>query len=362
MTSAETTSEQTRPAPGRERSPTDDDLYEALRDCWHPVAYASELGDGGPLAVTLLDEPLVLARIEGRVSAFRDICVHRGTALSLGSVNEDGLRCGYHGWTYNGEGRCTKIPARPDLKIPSRARLISYAAAEHLGLIWVCLSGDPVYPLPENPYFGAESIRLIEVAPYNWRCALPRRIENYVDFGHFAWVHDGVLGDSAHPEVPDHSIGRHRNELRFEHPHMAEPPDSGKNKSLEIDGAVEVKLDYRLFMPNTILLDQYIETVDQRYILFFSVCPTGRNTCRCFTFMGRDYAFDEATDGEMLDFNALVIGQDLAFVESQRPEELPVDLSAELQIAGVDRVAIEYRRWLRDIARGPDSARQAATQ
>ena len=245
------------------------------------------------------------------------------------------------------------------MQIPSRARLTAYLAAEHLGLVWVCLTGDPVYPLPENPYFGDESFRLVEVEPYNWNCALPRRIENYVDFGHFASVHDGVLGDSDHPEVPDHRIGRHRNELRFDHPHMAEPPDSGKNKSLEIEGAVEVTLDYRLFMPNTILLDQYIESVDQRYLLFFSVCPTGRKTCRCFTFMGRDYAFDDATDQEMQDFNALVIGQDLRFVESQRPEELPVDLSAELQIAGVDRVAIEYRRWLREIAKGIESASSA---
>ena len=132
-------------------------------------------------------------------------------------------------------------------------------------------------------------------------------------------------------------------------------PGDEENKSLEIEGAVEVTLDYRLFMPNTILLDQYIESVDQRYLLFFSVCPTGRKTCRCFTFMGRDYAFDDATDQEMQDFKALVIGQDLRFVESQRPEELPVDLSAELQIAGVDRVAIEYRRWLCEIAKGSKS-------
>ena len=187
--------EETQARPMRE-SVTDDDLYEALRGYWHPVAYVSELIGGGPLAVTLLDEPLVLARIDGRVSAFRDICVHRGTALSLGSVDENGLRCGYHGWCYDGEGRCTKIPARPDLKIPTRARLTAYSAAEHLGLIWVCPSGEPIYPLPENPYFGDESFRHIEVEPYNWNCALPRRIENYVDFGHFAWVHDGVLGDA----------------------------------------------------------------------------------------------------------------------------------------------------------------------
>ena len=118
----ETMSEETPPGTVRE-SVTDDDLYEALREYWHPVAYVSEVIDGGPLAVTLLEEPLVLARIDGQVSAFRDICVHRGTALSLGSVDENGLRCGYHGWCYDGEGRCTKIPARPELKIPSRARL-----------------------------------------------------------------------------------------------------------------------------------------------------------------------------------------------------------------------------------------------
>ena len=47
---------------------------------------------------------------------------------------------------------------------------------------------------------------------------------------------------------------------------------------------------------------------------------------------------------------------------AQRPEELPVDLAAELQIAGVDRVAIECRRWLREIAKGSDAARQAAEQ
>ena len=60
-------------------------------------------------------------------------------------------------------------------------------------------------------------------------------------------------------------------------------------------------------------------------------------------------------ENKSLEIEGAVIGQDLRFVESQRPEELPVDLSAELQIAGVDRVAIEYRRWLREIAKGSES-------
>ena len=292
--------------------PTERRLYDAFADFWHPVAYSSQLGDDKPIPALLLGEALVLARLGEQVRAFRDLCSHRGTALSLGWVEGESLRCAYHGWKYGEDGMCTEIPARFGTRIPPKARLTSYMAAEAAGLIWVCLSGEPRFPLPEFPYHSDPDYRIVEVDVYDWNCSLPRRIENYVDFAHFAWVHDGVLGDKTQPEVPDHSIGRDGAELRFDHPHMAEPPDSGKNKALEADGQqVEVKIDYRLFMPNTILLDQTIPELDQRYLLFFSVCPTGPKTSRCFTFMGRDYSFDEQTDRDMLEFNALVIGQDL---------------------------------------------------
>ena len=328
-------------------------LYEAMHDFWHPVAYSSQLGDDKPLAALILGEPIVLTRLHGEVQAFRDLCVHRGTALSLGWIEDDSLRCAYHGWKYGPDGMCTEIPARFGTRIPPRARLTQYAATEQAGLIWVCLSGDPAFPIPENPYYGDDSFRFVEVDVYDWNTSLPRRIENYVDFAHFAWVHDGVLGDRNEPEVPDHGIGRVGAELRFDHPHMAEPADSGKNRGLDSGGEpVDVQIDYRLFMPNTILLDQWIPDLQQRYLLFFSVCPTGPKTVRCFTFMGRDYALDDQTDTEMLDFNELVIGQDLPIVQSQRPEELPMDLSAEIQIKGSDRVAVEYRRWLKEIADG----------
>src|SRR6187200_1964157 len=61
-------------------------LHRALRRCWHPVARAADLVDR-PVAVTLLDEPLVLVRLGAEVAAFPDLCVHRGTALSLGWVD-----------------------------------------------------------------------------------------------------------------------------------------------------------------------------------------------------------------------------------------------------------------------------------
>ena len=87
-------------------------------------------------------------------------------------------------------------------------------------------------------------------------------------------------------------------------------------------------------------------------MLFFSVCPVGPKLVRNFTLMARDYLLEdpEAGDRTMLEFNELVIQQDHQIVESQRPEQLPFDLSAELHIRGVDQVSLDYRRWLVELA------------
>jgi len=104
-------------------------LYRAMRRFWHAVAYGTDVTDR-PVRATLLDEQLVLVRLAGAVRCFRDLCVHRGTALSLGSIEEDELRCAYHGWTYGWDGVCTKIPSRFGANIPSRARLFGYLCEE----------------------------------------------------------------------------------------------------------------------------------------------------------------------------------------------------------------------------------------
>jgi vanillate O-demethylase monooxygenase subunit len=126
-----------------------------------------------------------------------------------------------------------------------------------------------------------------------------------------------------------------------------EPADIGKNEGIDReDVSVNTQLAYRLSIPNTVLLEQ--DLPGGRYVLFFSVCPVSPKVTRNFTFMGRDYQLDDVEEGDrtMLEFNALVIGQDLPIVSSQRPEELPYDLSAELHIRGVDKVSLEYRKWL----------------
>ena len=326
-------------------------LYRAMRHFWHPVAYASELTDH-PMRVVLLEEALVLVRLGGAVRCFPDLCVHRGTALSLGWVEGDELRCAYHGWTYGADGVCTRIPARFGSTIPSRARLRPYRVAEANGLIYVCLEDEPRFPIPEFPEWGDGRFRITQVPAYDWATSAPRRIENYVDFAHFAWVHDGVLGDREHPEVAEHEVRRVDGELRFDYDAMEEPADAAKNRPVDVAAeTVRTAKRYRVSIPNTVLLEETIGD-GSTYVLFFSVCPVGPKLVRNFTLMARDYLLEdpEAGDRTMLEFNELVIQQDHQIVESQRPEQLPFDLSAELHIRGVDQVSLDYRRWLVELA------------
>lgn len=77
---------------------------------WHIVAYASDLKEGQPMAVRLLGEDLALWRVGDKIHAWRDLCSHRGTRLSLGRIEQQCLICPYHGWTYNEQGQCIRYP------------------------------------------------------------------------------------------------------------------------------------------------------------------------------------------------------------------------------------------------------------
>src|ERR1051326_3001801 len=180
-----------------------------LVEDWHPVARVEDLAGGGPLAARLLGEDLVLWRAGDEYLAWKDLCVHRGTRLSLGRVVDgDRLECPYHGWTYGDEGKCVHIPAHPEQSPPAKARVTVYRAAAAYGVVWATLGGGSAQ-IPRLELLEDGQHHVLMAGPYPVRASGPRLVENFLDVGHFPFVHEGILGDRKRPEIADYetSIG-----------------------------------------------------------------------------------------------------------------------------------------------------------
>src|SRR5690242_17827518 len=90
-----------------------------LHENWYVAALSKEVRARKPLAVTILEEPLVLFRnAHGGISALLDRCLHRNAALSKGDVFDGCIGCPYHGWTYNGEGELVSVPSEGPERFP----------------------------------------------------------------------------------------------------------------------------------------------------------------------------------------------------------------------------------------------------
>ena len=167
---------------------------KVLRRFWYPVIPAAEL-EQGPKPFTLLAEPLVLWRDgEGRVSALEDRCCHRTAALSRGYYEGGALVCGYHGWTYDRDGKVLRIP-QMERGAPESARVRSFRAEERYGYVWVCLDDAPLTEIPSIEEWDDPAYRRIPQFYELWRCAGLRLRENSFDNAHVNFVHRGTFGD-----------------------------------------------------------------------------------------------------------------------------------------------------------------------
>jgi phenylpropionate dioxygenase-like ring-hydroxylating dioxygenase large terminal subunit len=330
--------------------------HMALRAAWHPVAYASALG-ATPQRSVLLGEPLVLWRdSSGDAHALADLCIHRGTALSLGHVAGDEVVCPYHAWRFDASGRCTLIPQKTDpTVVPAKARVAAYRCLERYGLIWVALD-EPRWPLPDVPEFEDGSYVLVETGPYRWDADASRQLENFTDFGHFPWVHPGLLGDPSRPVVPAHTVGAvghvlHYSVVRPEATNTDEFPVFANEETV----APERRSRYELHLPYTLVL-RLGWGGDEGMIYFFASSPVEPDKAVGYLVIGRNYNLDQP-DEVLQEFEDTIFDQDRRVVESQRPEHVPFDLAAELHLK-FDAVAVAYRKAMRSqgLTRGDQPA------
>ena len=130
---------------------------DLMRRYWHPVALSDELRADEPLPVRILGEDLVLFRLgTGAPALLGRRCPHRCVDLSYARVEEEGLRCIYHGWLISGDGRCLDQPTEPSTsRAKTRIRHTSYPCFEGNGLVLAYMGPLPAPPVPAFPFLAA---------------------------------------------------------------------------------------------------------------------------------------------------------------------------------------------------------------
>lgn len=179
---------------------------ELLRRYWHPVAAAAELTDDKPIkAVKILNEKLVVYRDKaGKYGLVGEQCPHRLASLAYGRVDEEGIRCPYHGWKFDGAGKCLEQPAEPaDSTFKDRIKHVAYPVEYLGGLIYAYLGPLPAPLLPRWDVLVWEQGKRWIVKDSLINCNWLQAMENSVDPAHLFWLH----GDTAHlaPRVKKYS-------------------------------------------------------------------------------------------------------------------------------------------------------------
>jgi phenylpropionate dioxygenase-like ring-hydroxylating dioxygenase large terminal subunit len=325
-----------------------------LTPYWHPVALAEEV-TRQPTRFVLLDLPIVMYRDDEGVVAFRDLCVHRGTALSLGALTEDGhLQCPYHGWEYDRTGACVRIPARPEgSPIPRTARALAYEVQEAYGLVWVCM-GEPEFPVP--PFPGGEyddpEWHTFFAFKEEWDTSAGRILENFCDWTHLPFVHDGVLGSSKRAQVTPTGVTTQEDAEGYSIRYSYEQID--QSELYGGGGERNIRRDFVVYLPFMAHLYKVLPT-GERNLLTMALCPHAPAKTTLYLWISRDHDLDRPDD-EYRELSRFVFAQDRRVVETQRPEQIPIDLKQELHLKVPDAFSVEFRQLFDRIARGPEES------
>jgi phthalate 4,5-dioxygenase oxygenase subunit len=167
-----------------------------MREYWTPAARSDELPvpECPPVRVKLLGEELIAFRMSsGKVGMIRNSCPHRGASLFFGRNEDEGLRCVYHGWKFDGTGACVDMPSEPaESNFKNKVRATAYPTHERNGVIWTYMGAreaPPPLPEIEHNLLNSEISRITMIhRPCNWM----QGWEGEMDTVHAAFLHGGA--------------------------------------------------------------------------------------------------------------------------------------------------------------------------
>lgn len=273
---------------------------------WHPLAAVAETPIGRVVETVLLEERLSFAI----------------DAESEGAV-----------WRSRSD-----LPAGASIDLAKVADLLPVKLA--YGYIWTSLGLPPadIFPIPE--YEEADR-RKLNAATIGVNVSAPRAIENFLDMGHFPYVHTDILGAEPHTEVKEYDveISADRDEIvatrcRFFQPMAA----------VTSEGGADVEYIYRVPHPYCSVLYKSSPADEKRLdVIAIFLQPVDQEHIRAHMMLC--LLDPDSEDKAIKRFQQTIFGQDKPILENQTPKRLPLDPRAETPIRA-DKSAIAYRRWL----------------
>ncbi len=350
-----------------------------LLNAWYAVALASGLPSDQPLTVQLHGQELVLWRgADGAPLAAQDRCPHKGASLGRGCLVEGRLRCGYHGWSFDDQGRCVQIPAnRPGMAIPHRAHLRLYPCREAHGFLWIWWHAQaeldpatvpPLPPIRHVPEAQDPAWRSMEGTAV-WSAHWLRILEGFIDLTHVPYVHKGTFGGAAADQLytsqeeasadglyalihtprdrhyradqGGNPLSRLAQSLLGGGRQAAEPEPSEPQEPEVASGGVQ-HLD--LWLANLLL----IRVVFKDFSIYLCLVPVplGDGRTQLLWRHFRSFLKSPLADGAALKRVHRFLEEDRAIVESVRPLEPDLDARQDLLLAS-DSMTLGLRKLLR---------------
>jgi phenylpropionate dioxygenase-like ring-hydroxylating dioxygenase large terminal subunit len=326
--------------------------FNMIKNQWYLACLLAELKQQNPLQKKICGDDIVIFKTKnGSVGVLENRCCHRNVNLSLGDVHGEHIKCGYHGWEYNCEGKCTVIPSLPQgERIPPSARIKKYTAEVKYNSVWVWIGEEEkadislIPPMPEMDEYPMV---------YNYHhldADLQLVAESLFDAYHINHVHrnsiKGVMG-ALKDERIDFNVQVQENSVTGSY---FRENDRSIFEKMYFGFDKKVETHFGFWFPNISKLD--IRFKNRRMVIYEHFYQVDENkVCMCQITLWKNILdfFPPFARWYMLQKSIRIVREDIVFLENNK--KVKKETGKKDLLIQSDEVSFEFMRlWKRKTA------------